>query len=213
MMRALGAEVVLVDQCSGSRPGEVSGEDLKLVDDEATRLAAERNAFRADQFEHPGNKLSHYESTAPEIWAQSGGSVTAFCDFVGSGGTFAGCARYFREQDPNISCFVVEPAGAAALSGEPITNSDHPIQGGGYSMAELAQLDGAAPDGYLKVSSDDAIRCTRRLAREEGVFAGYSTGANLSAALQLLNGPLPGATIAIIACDSGMKYLSTELWL
>ena len=213
MMRALGAEVVLVDQCSGSRPGEVSGEDLKLVDDKATRLAAERNAFRADQFEHPGNKLSHYTGTAPEIWVQSSGSITAFCDFVGSGGTFAGCARYFREQDPNIRCFFVEPAGAAALSGEPIVNSDHPIQGGGYSMAELAQLDGAAPDGYLKVSSDDAIQCTRRLAREEGVFAGYSTGANLSAALQLLNGPLPGATIAIIACDSGMKYLSTELWL
>jgi len=212
MMRALGAEVVLVDQCSNSEPGQVSGEDLKLVDDEATRLVAERDAFRADQFAHAGNGLAHYEGTAPEIWEQSGGSVTAFCDFVGSGGTFAGCARYFREQDPNVGCFVVEPAGAAALRGESVTNPEHPIQGGGYSMSELALLDCVVPDGYLQVTSDDAIQCTRRLAREEGVFAGYSTGANLSAALQLLNGPLRGATIAIIACDSGMKYLSTGLW-
>ena len=212
MMRALGAEVVLVDQCSGSRPGEVSGDDLQFVDDEATRLVAERGAFRADQFDHAGNSLAHYEGSAPEIWKQSAGSVKAFCDFVGSGGTFAGCARYFKEQDPNVGCFVVEPAGAAALHGESITNPEHSIQGGGYSMSALSQLDGVAPDGYLQVSSDDAIQCTRRLAREEGIFAGYSTGANLSAALQLLNGPLPGATIAIIACDSGMKYFSTELW-
>jgi cysteine synthase A len=212
MMRALGADVVLVDQCPGSRPGEVSGDDLKLVDDEATRLVAERNAFRADQFEHTGNRLAHYEGTAPEIWKQSAGGITGFCDFVGSGGTFAGCTRYFKAQNPDIACFVVEPAGAAALHGESITNPEHPIQGGGYSMSQLAQLGDVEPDGYLQVTSDDAVHCTRRLAREEGVFAGYSTGANLSAALQLLNGPMSGATIAIVACDSGMKYLSTDLW-
>ena len=212
MMRALGAEVVLVKQCAGSRPGEVSGDDLKLVDVEATRLVIERKAFRADQFEHAGNRLAHYEGTAPEIWTQCEGRVTAFCDFVGSGGTFAGCAQFFRERDPGIACYVVEPAGAAALQGDAVTNAEHPIQGGGYSMPELAQLRDVEPDGYLQVTADDAIRCARQLAREEGIFAGYSTGANLSAALQLLNGPLPGATIAIIACDSGMKYLSTDLW-
>ena len=79
-------------------------------------------------------------------------------------------------------------------------------------MSELAQLQDVEPDGYLAVSAEDAIDCARRLARAEGIFAGYSTGANLSAALNLLSGPLPGATIAIIACDSGMKYLSTDLW-
>jgi cysteine synthase A len=212
MMRALGAEVVLVEQSAESRPGEVSGDDLKLVDAEATRLATERNAFRADQFEHAGNRLAHYEGTAPEIWVQSEGRITAFCDFVGSGGTFSGCAAFFKEQTPGIACFVVEPAGAAALRGDDVTSAEHPIQGGGYSMPELTQLQSVKPDGYLQVTADDAIECARRLAREEGIFAGYSTGANLSAALQLLNGPLPGATIAIIACDSGMKYLSTELW-
>jgi len=212
MMSALGAEVILVAQCADSRPGEVSGADLQLVDDEATRLTIERNAFRADQFAHPGNRAAHYDGTAAEIWQQSDRSITAFCDFAGSGGTFAGCAGYFKDRNPDIRCFVVEPEGAAALAGEAVTMPDHPIQGGGYSMPQLAQLDDITPDGYLKVSSVEAINCARRLAREEGIFAGFSSGANLAAALQLLNGPMPGATIAIIACDSGMKYLSTDLW-
>ncbi len=212
MMRALGAEVALVDQAKGSKRGEVGGEDLKLVDDVARRLTKERNAFRADQFALPGNANAHYFCTAVEIWEQSSGSVTAFCDFAGSGGTFAGCTRFFKEKDAKIKCYVVEPEGAAALSGEPVTCGDHPIQGGGYSMAELSQLQGAEPDGFIQVSSQDAIDSTRRLAKEEGIFAGYSSGANLAAALKLLNGPLSGATIAIIACDSGLKYLSTSLW-
>ena len=212
MMRALGAEVVLVDQCPDSKPGEVSGADLDRVDDAATRLTEERCAFRADQFVRRGNRDAHYFGTAPEIWKQCGGEITAFCDFAGSGGTFAGCTAYFKEQNPDVRCFVVEPDGAAALSGAEITNPDHPIQGGGYAMDHLAQLDGIEPDGYLTVSSEDAIDCTRRLAREEGIFAGYSSGANVAAALALLNGPMSGATIAVIACDSGLKYLSTELW-
>lgn len=212
MMRALGAEVVLVDQGPGSCAGKVSGDDLKRVDEETTRLTNERRAFRADQFRHLGNRAAHYEHTAPEIWRQSGGRVTAFCDFVGSGGSFAGCTGYFKEQDPDIACFVVEPEGAAALAGTMVTKVDHPIQGGGYAMSNLDQLHGVVADGYLTVTSEDAVDMTQRLAREEGIFAGFSTGANLSAALSLLKGPLPGATIAIIACDSGMKYLSTDLW-
>ncbi|MGI9203616.1 MAG: PLP-dependent cysteine synthase family protein [Woeseiaceae bacterium] len=212
MMRALGAEVILVEQCKESRPGEVSGDDLKLVDEEAARLTLERGAFRADQFDHHGNRAAHYAGTAREIWAQSNGSVTAFCDFAGSGGTFAGCTQYFKQQNADILCFIVEPDGAAALRGELVTNPDHPIQGGGYSMPDLAQLDGIAPDGFLTVSAADAVAGARRLAREEGIFAGYSTGANLAAAMGLLRCRLPGATIAIIACDSGLKYLSTDLW-
>ena len=212
MMRALGAEVILVDQCPDSQPGKVSGTDLTLVDGEATRLTNKLGAFRADQFAHAGNSEAHFDGTSREIWEQSGGCITAFCDFVGSGGTFAGCARYFKEQDADIACFIVEPEGAAALRGEAVTNPEHPIQGGGYSMSALSQLEDVSPDGFLTVSSGDAVDCARRLASEEGIFAGFSTGANLSAALELLNGRLPGATIAIIACDSGMKYLSTDLW-
>lgn len=213
MMRSLGASVVLVDQCAESRPGEVSGADLELVEQETSRLAGELGAFRADQFERPGNRNAHYAGTAAEIWAQCDGVVTAFCDFAGSGGTFAGCCRYFKEQDASIRCYIVEPENAAALSGACVSNPDHPIQGGGYAMNTLVQLNGVEPDGYLEVSTEDVLRCTRRLAREEGIFAGYSTGANLAGALALLNGPLPGATIATIACDSGLKYLSTDLWI
>ncbi|MDX1405119.1 MAG: cysteine synthase family protein [Woeseiaceae bacterium] len=212
MMRAFGAEVVLVDQAPGATVGEVSGDDLQLVDEKTTKLTQERVAFRADQFGHPGNRRAHYYTTAPEIWQQSGASITAFCDFAGSGGTFAGCAQYFKEQDPGVTCYLVEPQGAAALSGESVTEPQHPIQGGGYAMQQLPQLQGVKADGYLEVSPGEAIECTRRLAREEGIFAGYSSGANLAGALKLLSGPLAGATVAILACDSGLKYLSTNLW-
>ena len=145
MMRAFGAEVVLVDQCPGSKAGEVSGDDLQLVDAEAIRLSTDRGAFRADQFGHKGNLRAHYYGTAPEIWQQCDGDMDAFCDFAGSGGTFAGCAKFFREKNPDIQCYVVEPDGAAALSGASVTTPDHPIQGGGYAMPELSQLDGIHP--------------------------------------------------------------------
>lgn len=212
MMRALGAEVVLVDQCEGSRTGEVSGADLELVEAEAARLASARGAFRADQFALQGNRDAHYAGTAAEIWSQSGGAIEAFCDFAGSGGTFAGCAAYFREQNPAIRCYVVEPEGAEALAGGDVGKPEHVMQGGGYLKRELRQLDDIEPDGYLAVADAEAIACTRRLAKEEGIFAGFSSGANLAAALQLLDGEQRGATIAIIACDSGLKYLSTDLW-
>ena len=212
MMRALGAEVVLVDQAPGAKTGEVSGDDLQLVEKRATQISKERGAYRADQFSLPGNADAHYAGTAAEIWQQSGGEVDAFCDFVGSGGTFAGCAKYFKEKDSRIKCFVVEPENAAALSGARVTCKDHPIQGGGYAMPELTQMSGVEADGYLTVSAESTIECARRLAREEGIFAGFSSGANLAAALELLADSLQGATIVVLACDSGLKYLSTRLW-
>ncbi|MDH3668324.1 MAG: cysteine synthase family protein [Paracoccaceae bacterium] len=212
MMRALGAEVVLVDQAPVSRPGEVSGADLALVEEAAQRITAERGAFRADQFQRPGNPEAHRDGTGPEIWLQSGGQIDAFCDFVGSAGTLAGCAAFFRTSAPQVKCYAVEPEGAEALAGCEMTRPDHPIQGGGYSMAQLDHLEDVALDGYLKVSGAQARDAARRLAREEGIFAGYSAGANLAAALQLLAGPHRGGTVAVIICDSGLKYLSTDLW-
>ena len=211
MMAALGAEVVLVEQCAESKPGEVSGEDLALVELRAQEIARERRAFRADQFQLPGNARAHYLHTAPEIWRQSGG-IDAFCDFIGSGGSFAGCARYFKERDSSLQCYVVEPVGAAAFAGEAVSRANHKIQGGGYAMPELAQVDRGLVDGCLQVSDAEAAAMTRRLAREEGLFAGFSSGANLAAALQLLEGAHRGGRIAILLCDSGLKYLSTDLW-
>jgi cysteine synthase A len=212
MMRALGAEVVLVDQLPGSALGQVSGGDLALVEAVAQRIVAERGAFRADQFRLAGNFRAHFLGTGPEFLRQSGGRIDAFCDFAGTGGTFAGCAAAFKAANPAIRCYVVEPAGAAVLAGEPVTYPGHRIQGGGYSMAHLPLLDPAHVDGYLQISDTAAVEVARRLAREEGIFAGFSSGANVAAALRLLAGPHRGQTIAVMMCDSGLKYLSTDLW-
>lgn len=212
MMSALGAEVVLVDQLPGSRPGQVSGGDLELVEREAKRIVSARNAFRADQFRLLSNVRAHYLNTGPEFIRQSGGRIDAFCDFAGTGGTFAGCAAAFKEFNPAIQCFLVEPEGAATLAGEPVTYPAHRIQGGGYSMTDLPLLRPEHIDGYLKVSDSDAIRMARRLAREEGIFAGFSSGANVAAAFQLLESGFKDRTVAVVMCDSGLKYLSTDLW-
>lgn len=212
MMQALGAEVVLVDQLPDSTPGQVSGADLELVEREAQRIVRERQAYRADQFRLAANFRAHYLHTGPEILRQSDGAIDAFCDFVGSGGTFAGCAAAFKEHRAGIRCFVVEPAGAAALAGEPVTHPGHRIQGGGYAKAKLEQIRREHIDGFLTVPDERAVEVARRLAREEGIFAGYSSGANVAAALQLLETSCRGQTIVVMICDSGLKYLSNDLW-
>ncbi|MEO1138262.1 MAG: cysteine synthase family protein [Pseudomonadota bacterium] len=199
MMRALGAEVVLVPQAEGSRQGEVSGADLALVDGAAQRITEDRGAYRADQFERTGNPLAHETGTGPEIWTQSGGAVTAFCDFIGSGGTLAGVARYLTPK--GVRCYAIDP-----------DKPDHPIQGGGYSMSDLTHLKDVDLAGSVTVSGRDAKEAAQLLARHEGIFAGFSAGANLAGAIQLLTGVEQGGTVAIVMCDSGLKYLSTDLW-
>ena len=211
MMSALGAEVVLVDQCSDSQPGQVSGADLARVEEKTRQIVRERDAYRADQFQLEGNRRAHHAHTAPEIWRQSGG-IDAFCDFIGSGGSFAGCAGYFKQRDPAIQCYIVEPEGAAAYAGDPVTRPDHKIQGGGYAMSELPLIDRDLVDGYLQVTDKQATLMARRLAREECLFASYSSGTDLAAALQLLRTKHRGQRVAILLCDSGLKYLSTDLW-
>lgn len=212
MMRALGAEVVLVDQAKDSIPGQVSGIDLALVENEAQRITNQRNAVRADQFRHPGNADAHFRTTGPELWDDSDCTLTAFVDFAGSGGTFGGTIRALRVKNPDLRGYVVEPEGAAILAGQKVDQPGHPIQGGGYAMDDLASLKGVPIDGYIAVSGDEARLTTRALAKEEGIFAGFSAGANVAAALSLLAGELEAATIAVVIGDSGLKYLSTDLW-
>lgn len=199
MMRALGAEVVLVPQADGAKKGEVSGADLALVEEAARRITRERGAFRADQFARAGNPEAHATGTAPEIWAQSGHAVTAFCDFIGSGGTLGGAARFFAPL--GVRCYAVHP-----------DQADHPIQGGGYGMPDLVHLRGAALAGEVTVTGPEAAEHARLLARREGIFGGYSAGANLAAAIRILQGPERGGCVAFMVCDSGLKYLSTDLW-
>lgn len=212
MMRALGAEVVLVPQAPGARPGQVTGDDLALVEVRARELADERAAFRADQFIRLANRAAHEEHTGPELWAQTGGRIDAFCEFVGSGGTYAGVTKALKARRPSIACYIVEPATAAILAGRPVTDPNHRIQGGGYSMPDLQMLRDVPIDGYLQVTDDEAVDAARRLAREEGIFAGFSSGAVVAAALRSLAHDEAGRTIAVVLADSGLKYLSTDLW-
>jgi cysteine synthase A len=213
MMKALGAEVVLVDQLPDSKPGQVSGGDLALVEEVAQRITKERTAFRADQFHLESSSRAHYLHTAPEILKQANGRIDVFCDYAGTGSSFGGCAAAFKEHDPSIQCYLVEPAEAAVLSGKPVTNPNHRIQGGGYSMPELSLINKSHIDGYLQVTDEEAMEMARRLAKEEGIFGGFSSGANVAAALQLLRTTCKGKTIAVLLPDSGLKYLSTDLWL
>ena len=212
MMRSLGAEVVLVDQLPGSSPGQVSGGDLDLVDQVAKKITQERQAFRADQFNRDGNWLAHYNDTASEIWEATNGKLDGFADFLGSGGTYKGVAKGLKKHNSAIQCFVIEPEGAAPVAGKKVTNPNHPIQGGGYNMSNLKFLDGVPVDGFIQISGEEAQKTTRELAKHEGIFGGFSSGANVAAALKLLSKDMSGKTIVVIICDSGLKYLSTDLW-
>jgi len=212
MMQALGAEVVRVEQAPGSPPHQVSGEDLALVEQRTREIVRERAAFRADQFTLPGNVLAHERYTGREIWEQSNGRVDVFVDFVGTGGSFTGVMRYLQRQNAAIRGYLIEPATAAVLAGKPMTRPSHPIQGGGYSMPDLPLLDRSLVHDYLQVSDQEAVACARLLAREAGIFGGFSAGANLAGALQVLQQRERGKTVAFLVCDSGLKYLSTDLY-
>ena len=211
MMSALGAEVILVDQVRGSQPGQVSGADLDQIEKRARKIVLKRNAFRADQFVLKGNFRAHYLHTGPEILSQAQVRIDAYCDFVGSGGTFAGCAAALKEADPTIKCYVVEPQGAAVLAGQTADSPNHRIQGGGYARADLPLLDTEMIEGYIQVTDDESRDTARRLAATEGIFAGFSSGANIAAAIRLLR-IKEIHTVATTINDSGLKYLSTGLW-
>ncbi len=211
MMRALGAEVVLVDQAPGSPPGQVSGQDLALVEDRAEQLMKDKKAFRADQFVLGGNVRAHEFGTGEEIWIQTDGAVDAFVDFAGTAGSFTGCSKALKKHNPLVRCYLLEPQSAPFLAGYPVTNPNHKIQGGGYSR-DLPLLDPSLVEEYLTASGEEAIEGAHALARHEGIFGGFSSGANASAAASLLRGREKGNSVVFLVCDSGLKYLSTDLY-
>ncbi|MCA1668664.1 MAG: cysteine synthase family protein, partial [Thermomicrobia bacterium] len=133
MLRALGAEVDLVPQMPGGVPGQVSGDDLALVEKRAQALVRALGAFRPDQFHNPANLRAHERTTGPEIWTQTGGTVTHFCAIVGTGGTFLGTARALKARNPAVRCYAVEPEGSQVIAGQPVTDPRHSIQGAGYA--------------------------------------------------------------------------------
>lgn len=212
MMRALGAEVILVPQAPGAIKNQVSGEDLALVEEETNRLAKELNAYRADQFKLDSSYRAHLLHTAEEIIEQTDGDFDCFVDIIGSGGTFEGCAERFKELNKETTCYVVEPKNAAVYAGKPLVdNGRHKIQGCGYAM-DLPKFTPELADGYLQVTDEEVTQVARDLARLEGTFVGYSSGANVAGAIQLLKGAEKGKKIVLLLNDSGLKYLSTDLF-
>ncbi|NLY08598.1 MAG: cysteine synthase family protein [Tissierellia bacterium] len=211
MMRALGAEVIIVPQGKDSVIGQVSGDDLKLVEEKADEILKERNAFRANQFIQDSAYEAHFK-TADEMWNQLDGEIDVFMDILGSGGTFRGCAKRLKEHNGDIQCYAVEPKNAAVYAGHAIVNNGrHQIQGCGYAR-DLPIVDKDYMDGYIQVGDEEAIQMTRDLARLEGAFVGYSSGANVSAAVKLLKELDRDINIVLTLNDSGLKYLSTDLF-
>lgn len=212
MVEAFGGEVVLVEQAPGAVKGKVSGEDMRLVEIEAERLVKETGAYFLNQFKNMDNTIAQ-EVAADEMWAQSEGKITAFADFVGTGGTFAGYARALKRACEGVRCYVVEPHGCAFYADEIIPGVQHGIQGGGYARdAHIVERDKLV-DGAVTVTDEQAVEMTHMLAKVEGVFAGFSSGANLMGAIKLLREREKGGSIGIVINDCGLKYMSTSLWV
>ncbi|CAG2107149.1 unnamed protein product [Medioppia subpectinata] len=206
MMRALGAKLLLAPQVEGV-PGKVSWQDAC----EALRLAEsvckEQGAFYVDQCNNTDNTRAHVETTGPEIWRQTGGRVGAFVAHVGSAGAYTGVSRYLKSQSPDVKCFVGEPAGAEAVKGLPVTKPVHMLQGSGYgNVPPLFSYD--TMDGTVSVTDEEAVKYKDLLARTEGLYVGYTSAANVAAAVKLLeSGQVPtDAWVVTLLNDTGLKY-------
>jgi cysteine synthase A len=203
-MAALGARLTLVPSPTGGTTKALTLEMIEV----ARRLAAAPGSYWTDQLNNT-DQLRSYERMGEEIWEQTRGHVSAFVHSVGTGGSLRGIATSLRAHDHAVRVVAVEPAESAVLSGGP--SGSHKIEGTGAGFvvplwaAELA-------DEIRPVSTQDAMATARRLARSEGIFAGTSTGANVAVALRVAERLGPGHTVVTVAVDSGMKYLSTELY-
>jgi cysteine synthase A len=162
-----------------------------------------------DQFANPANPRTHYETTAPELWAALDCRIDAFVYGSGTGGTISGVGRFLKERLPNVLVVAVEPGRSAVLSGEP--RGQHQFQGMGPGFIPK-NLDLSVVDRVIKAWEEDAFPVAKRLAREEGLFLGMSSGAIVWAAMQVAKELGPGHRVACIAPDSAARYLSTSLF-
>ncbi len=202
LLRALGCKVVLTEGPRGMRGAIARAEEI------LARLGD--RGWMPRQFDNPANPAIHYRTTGPEILSDTEGKVDIFVAGVGTGGTITGAGRYLREQKPSIRIVAVEPAESAVLSGgQP---SPHKQQGIGAGFIP-GNLDTKIYDEVIRVSNDDAIATTRRLARDEAIFAGISSGSITWAALQVAARPdSAGKLIVSIICDFGERYLSNPVY-
>jgi cysteine synthase A len=201
-MAALGARITLVPNPTG----ETTKAIIYAMIEKAKELAAAPGSFWTDQLNNV-NQLSAYDRLGAEIWEQSGGKVNAFVQMVGTSGSFRGVSTKLRSYSKAVRTIAVEPAESAVLSGKP--GGAHRIEGTGAGFVVPLWKPEVA-DEIQSVSTADAMAMARRLATEEGIFAGTSTGGNVAVALRVAARLGAGQTVVTLAIDSGMKYLSTE---
>jgi len=190
-MRAYGAEIILTPK-AGS---------MEHARDLAEKMQDEGGGIILNQFANPDNPLAHYEGTAPEIWRDTNGKITHFVSSMGTTGTIMGCSRFFKEQQPAIKIVGVQPEEGAQIPG--IRKWSPPYLPKIYDANRIDEL--------LYVSQNEAEDLTRRLASEEGIFAGISSGGALAAALRI-SAQVENAVIVFIVCDRGDRYLSTGVF-
>jgi len=190
-MAAFGAEIVLTPKEGG----------MEMARDIAEKMRDEGRGVILDQFANPDNPLSHYEGTGPEIWRDTQGRVTHFVSSMGTTGTIMGCSRFFKEKNPKIQVIGCQPTDGSQIPG---------IRK--WPQEYLPKIcDWKMVDRVIEVSQGDAEEMTRRLAREEGIFAGVSSGGALWAAMQVMR-EVENAVIVSIVCDRGDRYLSTGIF-
>jgi cysteine synthase B len=190
-MRAFGAELILTPQAGG----------MEGARDLADRMVAEGKGVMLDQFANPDNPLAHYETTGPEIWRDTEGRITHFVSSMGTTGTIMGCSRFFKEKNPAIEIIGCQPEEGANIPG---------IRK--WPEAYLPKIyDKARVDRLESVGQAEAEEMTRRMAREEGIFAGISSGGAMHVALRVAE-KLRDAVIVTIVCDRGDRYLSTGIF-
>lgn len=201
MDRAYGAELVFT-------PGGESDVDLALERLREIRASDPDKYWVPAQFDNPDNVEAHYHTTGPELWEQLDGNVDAYVATQGTGGALTGIGRYFREKNPSVELFAVEPTECPLLSRRQW--GSHRIEGIGDGFVprvlELSQL-----TGIVTTTSDEALEMARRLAKEEGIFCGISSGSNVAAALKLAKARPQLKRIATMINDSGQRYFTTEL--
>ena len=200
LLKAMGAELVLTPAAEG----------MKGAINRAAEMAAEPGAWMPQQFENPANPAIHEATTGPEIWEDSGHDIDALVAGVGTGGTITGSSRYLKKQNPNFLAIAVEPTDSPVIAGgDP---GPHKIQGIGAGFIP-GNLDTSLIDEVIAVSNEEAFQWARRLAKEEGIMAGISSGANVCAAAKLAARPeMAGKRIVTIIPSLGERYLSTPLF-
>ncbi|WP_353541566.1 cysteine synthase A [Deinococcus xinjiangensis] len=198
-LKAYGAELILTDP----------ERRMKAAIEEAEKIVQERGAVMMGQFTNPANPAVHERTTGPELWEQMGGQIDAFVYGSGTGGTISGVGRYLKRQNPAVKVYAVEPARSNVLGGGEM--GTHGFQGMGPGFIP-DNLDRSVIDQVIEVWEEDAYPLARKLAQEEGIFVGMSSGAMVWAALEVARQLGSGQRVATIACDTGARYLTTSLF-